>query len=194
MHGKILIAIIFVSILCSGKAVNAANKVPQWGEVREEKKDADPCQANFEKAMKRAKAAVQNLDLGPEEAREMMGITEKFMESFKPLESWECFDHTFEYHMYERGRGPKPSVLARLCRFKVKGNQGFEYGQVEVAGNSQETGFLVDGFDRVWTFSDKYNNNYAFTIKPNGIGLYYRFGKKKTVKPSQLFKCKNRRP
>ena len=67
-------------------------------------------------------------------------------------------------------------------------------GEVQVAGVTHKSRFLVKGFERRWDFGLKNNGeyDYAFIIKPNGDALYYDFSSAKAgeiVTSSMVFRC-----
>ena len=73
------------------------------------------------------------------------------------------------------GRKDTVQLTAQL----VSDNQGV--GQVSVGGLTHEAEFRIAGFDRRWDFGGDVGklwgaqHNYAFVIRPDGVGGYYDF-------------------
>jgi|TARA_Y100000031_G_scaffold137105_1_gene161755 hypothetical protein len=90
------------------------------------------------------------------------------------------------------------SRYARDVLVTARANKEQETGQIEVAGVTHDSRFLVKGFERRWDFelTNEGTYDYAFVIKPNGDALYYDFSSTKsgeTVSPSMRLKCKQRK-
>jgi len=66
-------------------------------------------------------------------------------------------------------------------------------GQVSVGSVTHQAAFEVRGLDLRWDFGPNGDGtyDYAFRIRPDGMGLYYDFSRSEdgTARPSQLFQC-----
>ena len=102
---------------------------------------------------------------------------------FGPVrETWQCFDR------FDHVRAQPTVSLTRL------GGESDGYGEVHVGGEIHPATFRVHGLDWRWDFGcDESRRSYpfAFTIDPEGSGLYYHFLRTRdgTATPSDFYDC-----
>ena len=90
-------------------------------------------------------------------------------------EVWKCNDSS-QYDYDE----DKVIVTAKV-------NKSLVTGEISVSGITHETRYGVEGFERRWSFGDRFQ--YSFFINPNGDGFYYEFKDAKVTKPTMFMKC-----
>ena len=68
------------------------------------------------------------------------------------------------------------------------GNHASSTGNVNFSGIKIDTYYSLDGIDFRWTWDDE-GGRHSITIRPDGIGRYYKFGSEDTAKPSAVYVC-----
>ena len=105
-------------------------------------------------------------------------------------EFWACYDYSVSGEVQG---GP----IVELAR-GLDGTESDE-GFVEVVGASIQLGdFAIEGLDRTWRFGrykDGYSEAYAFSISPDGKGLYFDFNNANRdgmVEPTSRYTCRQK--